>query len=384
MIFSRRDTLKALGSAALGAIASKGYAAPGPSGNASGPSLYLAANDGPDGVCRVAGLAPDGSAAFELPLPKRGHGFAIRPRGKDNGNRQAVAFARRPGDFAIVIDLVTGKEVSRLEAPKQRHFYGHGTFSRDGGLLYTAENDYNNERGRIGVWNAANGYRRLGDFPSFGIGPHELILMPDGKTLAIANGGILTHPDTGRGKLNIPTMMPSLAYIDAGNGTLRARHGFTDPRLRKLSIRHLAATRDGTLCIALQDQGPWRDSMPLVAFHRQQYSELVLGQAPDKIARRLRGYMGAVALDSSSTVAAVSAPRGGLVTFWNMVGWQYLGAQPFADSCGVAAADGAGRFYATSGQGGAMLFDAFTKQQHTVATPFNLVRQWDNHLAAIL
>ena len=41
----------------------------------------------------------------------------------------------------------------------------------------------------IGVRDALDGYRQIGELPSFGIGPHEATLMPDGKTLAIAKAG---------------------------------------------------------------------------------------------------------------------------------------------------------------------------------------------------
>ena len=46
-------------------------------------------------------------------------------------------------------------------------------------------------------------FARVGEFPTHGVGPHELLLLGDGRTLAVANGGIETHPDFGRAKLNI-------------------------------------------------------------------------------------------------------------------------------------------------------------------------------------
>ena len=51
-----------------------------------------------------------------------------------------MAFARRPGTFALVIDCAEGREVARLHTPEGRHFYGHGAFTPDGGLLFTTEN----------------------------------------------------------------------------------------------------------------------------------------------------------------------------------------------------------------------------------------------------
>ena len=53
-------------------------------------------------------------------------------------------------------------------------------------------------------------------------GPHEIRLLPQGDTLVVANGGIETHPDSGRSKLNLPTMRPNLAYITI-DGALKDR-----------------------------------------------------------------------------------------------------------------------------------------------------------------
>ena len=181
----------------------------------SGP-LYLSARADVTGGYRVSGFAEDGTSLFDLPLPGRGHSFAARP---DGG--AAAHFARRPGRFALVLDLLRSTIAHRVETPAGRHFYGHGVFSPDGRLLYATENDFDAERGVIGVYDAHAGYRRVGELPSHGIGPHEIGLLSDGKTLVVANGGIATHPDLPRVKLNLPTMAPSLCFVDRRSGALR-------------------------------------------------------------------------------------------------------------------------------------------------------------------
>ncbi|MCK0317313.1 DUF1513 domain-containing protein, partial [Salmonella sp. 15E65] len=90
-----------------------------------------------------------------------------------------------------------------------------------------------------------------GEFDSGGIGPHEVVLMPDGKTLCVANGGILTHPDYGKLELNLDTMRPSLAYIDAASGELLEKVEL-EPALHRLSIRHLALAADGCVWFGCQ------------------------------------------------------------------------------------------------------------------------------------
>ena len=87
----------------------------------------------------------------------------------------------------------------------------------------------------------------------------------DGRNLVIANGGIRTHPGAPREKLNLPTMAPSLAYVDAASGTLRATHTLDH---HFLGIRHLAVGPGDLVCVALQHEGPLEDAPPLVGFQR--------------------------------------------------------------------------------------------------------------------
>src|SRR5690606_16517 len=152
-----------------------------------------------------------------LPLPDRGHSFAI-----DSARQRAVVFGRQPGFFALVLDLRDGSQVASLPLPEGRHFFGHGTFSAAGDRLYATENDFEAGRGVIGVYDARPGanWQRLGEFDSGGIGPHEVVLLPDGNTLCVANGGLLTHPDYGKATLNLATMRSSLALLDARDGRL--------------------------------------------------------------------------------------------------------------------------------------------------------------------
>ena len=115
-----------------------------------------------------------------------------------------MAFARRPGTFALVLDCAAGVVLRRLEAPGGRHFYGHGAFLEGGAILATTENAFETGEGRIGLWDAATGYARLGEIPSGGIGPHEAVRLPGIDTLGVANAGIRTHPASGCENLTSP------------------------------------------------------------------------------------------------------------------------------------------------------------------------------------
>ena len=279
---------------------------------------------------------------FDLALPGRGHSFALRPR-----KHEAVHFARRPGRFALVLDLVQGTVARTVETPDGRHFYGHGVYSPDGRLLYATENDFEAERGVIGVYGAERSYKRLGEHRSHGIGPHEIALLSDGETLVVANGGIATHPNLPRVKLNLPTMAPSLCYVDRRSGALR-RELVLDPALHRLSIRHLAVGPEDTVAVAMQYEGPAHDRVPLVALQRGG-GPLHLLQGPGSVLRAMKNYCGSVCFDPAGGTIAVSAPRGNLVTFWDVGTGRYLSSATVADGCGVAPGARAGEFLASSG-----------------------------------
>ena len=97
--------------------------------------------------------------------------------------------------------------LSTLSSVPGRHFFGHGAFSPDGRLLYATENDFDNARAVVGVYDVGSGFARIGEFGTQGVGAHELLLSPDGELLVVANGGIETHPDYGRAELNLDTMI---------------------------------------------------------------------------------------------------------------------------------------------------------------------------------
>jgi hypothetical protein len=142
-------------------------------------------------------------------LPERGHDAVFGPDG-----RTLVVFARRPGTFAAVIDMRSESEPLVHPRAGRPALLRPWLFFADGRLLYSTENDFDNARGVIGIYDATDGFRRIGEFFSGGIGPHDMTVLPDGRTMLIANGGLETHPDYGRTVLNVATMKPNLAFID--------------------------------------------------------------------------------------------------------------------------------------------------------------------------
>ncbi|TDL81635.1 DUF1513 domain-containing protein [Palleronia sediminis] len=346
-MLSRRGFLAATG-AALAAVP--------PAWAEIGAPAFVAAAREADGAHALFGLRDDGQIAFRVPLPDRGHAAAAHPV-----RAEAVGFARRPGTFALVLDCAEGRVLHRLDTPEGRHFYGHGVFVDGGRILATTENDIATGEGRIGLWDAANGYARLDEIASGGIGPHEITRLSD-DTLVVANGGIRTHPDHGRDKLNLDTMRPNLAYLVEGRVVETAE--LADP---KLSIRHIAARADGTVAIGLQSQRDPSERVPLLATHRRGAAARTYGA---DLAATCAGYVGSVAWSGDGRRVAITAPRGArAVLFTEGDDTPEIVHRP--DICGVAPTASGLAF--TDGTGGVLTDRGAAK--HALS--------WDNHLVAI-
>lgn len=332
----------------------------------AGSPDFLAAARAPDGSFVLCGLTMLGHEAFRIPLPARGHagaGHPIRP--------EAVTFARRPGTYALVIDCVHGRVLRSLAAPDGSHFSGHGTFSADGETLFTVEIDNATGAGWIGLWAQTAGYRRIGQFSSGGIGPHEILRLADG-ILAVANGGIITALNDDRTKLNLYTMRPNLTYLET-NGTLVDQIELA-PDLHQNSIRHLATDSDGTVAFAMQWEGDDATFTPLVGLHRRG-RDPVLFSMPDALLQRMKGYAGSIAFDEDGRRIAITCPKGGVMAVFDHKGG-FIGMPERGDVCGIGPAPGG--FIITDGFGGVMQLSS--DRPRPIAS-FELA--WDNHLISV-
>ncbi|WP_109464653.1 DUF1513 domain-containing protein [Albibacillus kandeliae] len=332
-----------------------------------GNPSYIAAAKLGDGSFALFGLAADGAQRFQVPLPARGHAGAGHPT-----RAIAVAFARRPGTFALVLDCASGEVLHRLHAPDNRHFNGHGIFVDGGAVLLTAEQVSEGSAGRIGVWDADKGFKRIGEFDSHGIGPHDLRLLPDGETLVIANGGIQTDPHT-RAKLNTETMRPNLTYMDQQGNVLEQYE--LDEDLHQNSIRHLAMREDGLIAFAMQWEGEENAAPPLLGLHRRGWDAPVLAEAPLADELAMDAYAGSVAFTGSGEEVAITSPRGGRVHRFAPDG-TFLGVVSRTDVCGLAT-HGNG-FLASDGLGGLITIE------NGEARPANRADcAWDNHIVPL-
>ncbi len=319
----------------------------------------------------ISGIDRQGQLQLDIALPGRGHGMQLHPQ-----RPELLVFSRRPGTFLWVVDLATQQVSHKITSPAGRHFYGHGSFSRDGRYLFTTENEYETARGVIAVYDSHDHYRRLDEFDSHGIGPHELVTLNQANVLAVANGGIQTHPDFQRTKLNLDSMDPSLAYIDLANGQLL--DAYRPPaQHHQLSIRHLSLTHDDTLCIAMQYEGAANEHPPLIAMHKGE-DKLQFVELPEALNHSLNNYCGSVCTDSSNEWFAISAPRGGRIIFIDTHNSKQPTTLSMQDGCGITSGTEPGEFYISSGDGSLLRYRV-NGTRDVLKSADNQVK-WDNHM----
>ncbi len=314
--------------------------------NASnGEAALVSACRREDGRFALVLLSLDGRIVREIALSDRGHDIAVdRERGR------AVAFSRRPGTFAVAFSTKRPEGGAEDGAPlvfaaaTERTFSGHGVFARDGRLLYATENDDVTGAGLIGVYDTAT-WRRLGELATHGIDPHEAILLGDGRTLAVANGGIEM---SGREKLNIGAMAPSLVFLDVLNGEVKALHRLP-AELNQLSIRHIAADAQGQVWFGGQWEGALTSAPELVG-RAGPDRPLRLIETAQPMGLALKGYIGSVAISGDGRVLAAAAPRAGRTIFIDTVTGAVTAEAILPDGCGVAGLAGE-TFALSSGHG---------------------------------
>lgn len=332
---SRRAVLRM-----LGGMGSVGFA-PWPASAAtradsSPPSTRLVAAWEGAGGFEVGVLAPQTQgvlrAAQSIAVPTRAHGLLAL------ADDSVLAVARRPGDWLLRWSPGSGKPVQWQWAEAGRAFNGHVIASPDGKRLYTTETNLETGTGLVGVRDARS-LRKLQEWPTFGIDPHELLwgaTERGSSTLMVANGGVPTQPETGRAKLDLSRMDSSLVRLDAATGALLGQWRLADQRL---SLRHLAwqgapAEKNSRLLgIALQaehDDAAQKNRAPVLALFDGSLLK------PVEAATSLAGYGGAICALQDGW--AVGCPRAhGVALFGTEGSWRELIALPHA--CAVAAVE---------------------------------------------
>ena len=182
---------------------------------------------------------------------------------------------------------------------------------------------------------------------------------------------ILTHPEFPRAKLNISSMAPSLAFINAIDGRLLSR---AVPPLawHKLSIRHLAEDSAGRVWLGCQYEGDASEAVPLIG-------RAVLGRDIDWLAlntgtyRALRQYIGSFASFDNGRRIAFTSPVGGRLTACDAASGSVQIEVTSPDICGLAPAGS--EFLAADGAGNLWHGENSLARHPSLA--------WDNHITEV-
>ena len=360
----QRRTFLGLGAGLFGGALLAGWQL----GRRDGQPLLLSARNDSQGRHYAVGYGLDGSQRFATEVAQRCHDVVPHPY-----LSLALFVARRPGTQSYLIDTRDGRLVQTLDSPANRHFYGHAVFHHSGDWLYSTENDTRDPgRGVLGVYRVSQGrLERSHELSTHGIGPHQLLWMPDGETLVVANGGIRTEAES-REAMNLDAMDSSLVLLDR-QGRLLSRDRLAQPLN---SIRHLAVASDGTVVSSQQYKGEPGERSDLLAIKRPGQALQPFPMAPPQW-QAMSQYTASVAVHSELRLLAASAPRGNRLLIWDLDSAELRLDLPLPDCAGVAAVPQG--FVATSGQARCRLIDCHKK--FIDSTPLQLpAALWDNHL----
>ncbi|WP_434352739.1 DUF1513 domain-containing protein [Psychrobacter sp. HD31] len=307
----------------------------------------------------VVGIDKKRQIVWQTSVPERVHDIVVQPK-KVWCDKNVAVMGRRPSEFFWIMDCATGELVYTIKAKgldkvPNRHFYGHACYSLDGNLLYVAENDTTTFAGIIGVYDARHGYKKIAEFATHGIGPHEVILHPDGDKLIIANGGIKTERAS-REELNLETMQPSLVYLSLVSGEEGKVLQQIMPKHNQMSVRHISAITEGnlkgTVAVGIQFQGEKHLNMPLVLTHK--FGDTALTEYATNNAevswRQFHHYIASVMVNPKSNLICATSPIGGCVSVFDMLTNKMMDTVKIADCAGIAVA-GEG-FIVSDGKGG--------------------------------
>jgi uncharacterized protein len=223
------------------------------------------------------------------------HGIIIDP----NDKTRLITFEKN-GVNAAVVDLNSHTESTKIQTDDNKIFSGHGTFSKSGDVLYCAEVDLNNRKGRITVRDG-NDFKLMDEISTFGKNPHQCRLIDNDQTLIVSN--------TGSDSENSPA---SITYINVQNKNLLERITLPDATI---DAGHFALAKDGSLIIS---SAPKQADETGGVSIRSNAQPIITMTEPRVIFNKLSGEALSISIDERHNIAAVTHPAANLVTFWSI------------------------------------------------------------------
>ena len=271
-----------------------------------------------------------GSEVSKVKLPFRAHDSIVL-----SDLRKLIIISRRPENKFFVFDLKKLIISDTIMAPTGRHFYGHGVYSEETKLLYLTENNYKypDERsGSIGIYSPYKNFKRVGELPSYGIGPHEL-KVDNNSNLVVANGGVLTHPDYPRVKLNITNIESNIALINKKSGLLKKTIKLPK-KYKELSIRHIDIDLNKNIYAGCQIYNRKSKGF-LSTIFKCSKRNIEFFKFP-KVFQGINNYIGTVKFLGKENFVIASFPRSGKVMVWENRNLNLVSYLNHYDACGLA------------------------------------------------
>lgn len=280
----------------------------------------------------------DGEGLRVIELDFLPHGFATMPA------RPAVAalFEKR-GPHACLVELTTGR-ARPIAAGERRAFYGHGVFSPDSRYIYGVEIDTDTHEGLLVIREASTA-RPLAEMKTYGKNPHECLLLSDGATLAITNGG---------GPLGDTSAdaAPCVTFVDLESRKLIERVPLSDPRI---NAGHVAVGDDGAIAVVSAPREGLRETEDDGGFSLgRRGAGLPLDKRP---APRAGAYVGeslSVAIHEPTGTALATHPWGGALSLWRVGDGELLASFDLESPRGVAVTLDGRYFVVSHGKDGAV------------------------------
>lgn len=228
------------------------------------------------------------------------HGLTTMPE----RSTTAALFEKR-GPHAAIVDLLK-RDVRAFKAGPRRAFYGHGVYSPDSRTIYSVEIDTETQEGLLSLRDAST-FEVTGEMPTGGKNPHDALLLEDGKTLVITNGGGV-----------ISSGAPaSVAFVD-----LEARKVVDLVKMSDENINagHVAVGRDGSIAVvsAPRDGLPSMNVGGLSLRRAGETGPAAWMRDPIDVADRMIGESLSVAIHEPTGIVAATHPYGGIITLWNL------------------------------------------------------------------
>lgn len=300
-----------------------------------GGSKYVRATSG-EPVFSLDLLDLEALRVHSVPLGFLAHGFSTVP-----GREHVAAVFEKRGPNAAVVELLEAK-VRPIVAGPGRAFYGHGLYAPDAKHLYAVEIDTESHEGMLSVRDAET-LQVTGEIPTGGKNPHDALLLDDGTTLVVTNGGGALGSDA----------PASVAFVDLPSRRVIERVLIPD---ENLNAGHVAIGKDGSIAVvsAPRDGLPGATALGGLSLRHGAQGPLERMMEPRDIADRLIGESLSVAIHEPSGLVAATHPYGGLLTIWNLAERRMLRSFELVSARGVTVTLD-GRYFAVShGLGGSL------------------------------